>query len=267
MRDAQNGASQVTERLIDLSAVEHEIEQLPHRLPAERWGLYWRVMKEALQRNISFAIGGGHAAMAYAGTWRDSKDVDLYVKPADRDRMIALLNDLGLEDYYNQKPYDRAWIFRACSTDTIVDVMWAMANQRAQVDDLWLSGPEVQIEGERIRVLPPEEMLWSKLYVLQNDRCDWPDALNVLNSTGATLNWRHMLDRLADDAPLLGALLVIFRWLCPAKARELPAWLWQTVGLGPEQSRGDPEQCAQRARLLDSRPWFAPTLNSSTGDP
>ena len=29
-------------------------------------------------------------------------------------------------------------------------------------------------------MLPPEELIWAKLYVLQRDRSDWPDILNLL---------------------------------------------------------------------------------------
>src|SRR5581483_4784667 len=50
--------------------------------------------------------------------------------------------------------------------------------------------PEVEAGGERFRLLPPEELLWSKLYVLQHERCDWPDILNLLQEMGSGMNWR-----------------------------------------------------------------------------
>jgi hypothetical protein len=245
--------------------LEETIGQLPNKLPPERWHLYWRVMTEARRRGIPFAVGGGVAATAYAGYWRDTKDIDLYVRPGDRYSLIALLQELGLADYYGQKPYDRAWIFRTYSEDTIIDVMWAMANQRARVDDAWLNGPVVNVSGEHIRIVPPEETLWSKLYVLQSDRCDWPDVFNILYAVGPKLNWRHLLDRVGDDVPLLGALLAGVRWLCPAIARQFPPWLWSAVGVAVPPSSDD---CGgEQARLLDSRPWFAPLLSGSGGHP
>ncbi|MBV9268283.1 MAG: nucleotidyltransferase family protein [Acidobacteriaceae bacterium] len=257
-------ASHLGKGFIALSSIERTIEQLPEKIPADRWDLYWRVMTEALRRKIRFALGGGLAATAYAGQWRDNKDLDLYIKPEDRDRMIRLLKDLGLEDYYDQKPYDRAWIFRSCRGDTIIDVMWAMANQRAHVDELWLNGPVIDIDGEQIRMLPVEETLWSKLYVLQSDRCDWPDALNILYSSGPKLDWARLLERVADDAPLLGGLLAIFRWLCPEKADEFPAWVWAAVGL---KELSNAQGCGpERAKLLDSRSWFGWTLNNTSQD-
>lgn len=177
--------------------------------------------------------------------------------------MLAILADVGLEDYYDQKPYDRNWIYRSCRDDLIVDVMWAMANQRAQVDDVWLSGPEVEVEGERVRLLPPEETLWSKLYVLQRDRCDWPDALSLLSAIGSEINWTHLLNRLQDDARLLKALLTVFEWLCPDGATTFPAWLWERLAKTDNDGKDCAEIALRRAGLLDSRPWFPPAIREA----
>ena len=176
--------------------IERQLSQCalwPERFPPEQWALYKRVMKDARARGLNFAIGGALASTTYSGQWRNTKDIDLYIKASDREKMLAILSDAGLADYYDEKPYDRNWIYRSWRDDLIVDVMWAMANQRAQVDDDWLRGPEVEVEGELFRLLPPEETLWSKLYVMQRDRCDWPDAFSLLSKIGPEIDWRHLL--------------------------------------------------------------------------
>ena len=81
----------------------------------------------------------------------------------------------------------------------------------------------VDLRTFTIRFVPPEETLWSKLYVLQRDRCDWPDILNILYSVGPDLDWDRLLARVDEDAPLLAALVEVFRWVCPDRCRELPA--------------------------------------------
>lgn len=198
--------------------------------------------------------------MTYAGQWRNTKDIDLYVLPRDKDEMIAIVTALGLKDYYEQQAYDRAWIYRSYTDDTIVDIMWTMANQRAQVDEAWLNGPEVQAGDERFRLLAPEEELWSKLYVMQRDRCDWPDAVNLLYGVGPQLDWRRLIARVADDRGLLAGLLAMFTWLHSERARELPNWIWGELQLSAPVSGGGLETARERARLLDSRPWFTPVL-------
>lgn len=233
----------------------------PERFPQEQWAIYKRVIAEARKRGLNFAVGGGLAAMVYAGQWRNTKDIDLYVPERQHEDMIRTVRDLGLQDYYEILPYDRKWIYRSYKQETIVDVIWAMANQRAVVDETWLRGPQVEADGERFQLLAPEEELWSKLYVMQRDRCDWPDALNLLYGVGPELDWRHLLQRVEPDVALLAGLLSVFGWICPQRARALPSWVWTELRLTVPEPLATPELVAQRARLLDSRPWFTPALD------
>lgn len=237
----------------------------PERFAEEQWRIYKEVMGEARKRDLRFAVGGGLAAMTYAGQWRDTKDIDLYVRPQDREAMIGVVTDLGLADYYDVQEYDRKWIYRSYRDDTIVDIMWAMANQRAQVDERWLEGPEVEAGGERFRLLAPEEEIWSKLYVLQRERCDWMDTLNLIYGVGPELDWRHLIARAAEDAPLLRGVVSIFAWIAPDRARELPEWLWRELEVNAPGADGGLELTRERARLLDSRPWFTPLLEENSG--
>ncbi len=253
-----NGNKNVIEKQVALSQL------WPERLPPERWLLYKQVMAAARNRNVPFAVGGGLTVMTYAGQWRDTKDIDLYVRPQDRDTMIQLVLDAGLRDYYERQPYDRKWIYRSYHQDTIVDVMWAMANQRAAVDDSWMRGPKSEIDGLEIRLLPPEEALWSKLYVLQSDRCDWPDTVSLLYTIGVGLDWQHLVSRVEEDAALLGGLLAVFRWLCPGKAAQFPAWLWPRLGLLDGNTQSSTACELKHVSLLDSRPWFTPAIGDQT---
>lgn len=234
-------------------------------LEDEQGAIYRRVIDAAGQAGLRFALGGGFAINAYTGLARNTKDLDLYVLPRDRDAMIEVLTGEGLSDYYDQVPYDRRWIWRGYLNGTIVDVIWEMANHLSQVDEAWLTrGPEVEVEGRWLRLLPPEELLWGKLYVLQRDRCDWPDILNLIHATAASLNWRRLLSRLGDDAALLAGVLIVFAWLCPGRAEALPSWLWEQLRL-PAPAVGKtaaeaPDTDQTHVVLIDSRPWFSPLL-------
>jgi hypothetical protein len=229
------------------------------RFEPARWSVYRRVLVMARERGIPFAIGGGTATMVYAGRPRQSKDLDLFVTRENRERMIQVTSDCGLRDLYDEQPYDRAWIYRAHDGTNIVDIIWAMANQRAPVDRTWLeNGPEMTMEDLGLRLVPPEEILWAKLYILQRDRCDWPDALNILYVLGPELDWDRLLTRLGPDAPLLAGLLSVFAWLCPARARELPASLWRELKMGSGVPNPYLASGESRADLLDSRWWFRP---------
>ncbi len=236
----------------------HPLTDWSEQIPDEQWQIYQDVIDRARALEIPFAVGGAFALAVHTGCCRNTKDLDLYVLPEHRDRMIACVTDLGLTDYYEKVPYDRWWIYRGTKDGTIVDVIWAMANHRSQIDDLWMSGPEVDIRGRRVKVLPPEAMLWDKLYIMQRDRCDWPDVMNLLYFTGRQLDWEYLLHRIAEDSPLLAGALSVFRWFSPGAAQALPRWIWDRLHLPPMPAAPLPEMDRRRVSLLDTRPWYGP---------
>jgi hypothetical protein len=227
-------------------------------VPDEQWRVYSAVIDGAQKLGVPFALGGAFAVAAYTGYWRNTKDLDLYVLPRHREAMIQILHDAGLHDYYDQKPYDRWWIYRGSSDDTLVDVIWAMANHRAQIDGLWMSGPEIELRGFTLQVLPAEAMLWDKLYILQRDRCDWPDVLNLLYAAGREIHWEYVVRRMGADSALLAGILSVFAWVAPGRSCELPPWLWRRLGLAAPTAAGTAEIDKPHVDLLDRRPWFGP---------
>ena len=223
----------------------------------QQWKTYRCVLVEAAASGPGFALGGAFAVATHTGCLRNTKDLDIYVLPAERQRMIDVLHRCGLEDYYSRLPYDRGWIFRGTRDDAIVDVIWGMPNRRAEIDDQWITrGPKLQVRDQVLSMVPAEELIWSKLYVMQRQRCDWPDVLNLLYYTVGTLDWSHLLDRFGHDTPLLSGVLSVFSWLCPERADSIPAWLCDRIGV----RRPDGSPCGGRASLLDTRPWFGPDL-------
>jgi hypothetical protein len=241
-----------------MAAAAHQRTWPDDLIGPKQWHVYQRVIERAAAQGLRFAVGGGFAVATYTGHWRNTKDLDLYVMPADREAMIQVSAEAGLTDLYQRQPYDRRWIYRSGCGDTIVDIIWAMANLRAQVDEGWLRpGGFFTIRGERLPVVPAEEMIWNKLYVLQHDRCDWTDVFNILYASGSTVDWEYLLDRLGDDRPLLTGALSVYRWLCPGLSPAVPDWLWERLGLEPPRRDAIPAIDWHHSALLDVRPWFA----------
>lgn len=237
-------------------------EDLSDLLPLEEWRVSRQAIHLARDAGLPFAVGGGIAFSAYSRRMRNTKDLDVFVLPRDRDAWVKALTDAGFQDYYPQLAYDRSWIYRGYREGVILDVIWTMPNHRMVVDEQWLTrGREVVVHGERLRTLPLEALLWSKLYVLQRDRTDWPDILNMLDEQVERVDWDRLLARVDGDAALLGGVLSVFRWLCPERAAAIPGRVWEPCGL---LARTNPmpepvcENGRQRAFLLDTRDWFGP---------
>jgi hypothetical protein len=236
------------------------ITEWSEHIPQGQWDVYQQVIEEASRREIPFALGGAFAVATCTGHWRNTKDLDVYVLPERREEMIALLREMDFTDYFEIHSYDRWWIYRGTRDGNIVDVIWAMANHRAQIDDLWLSGPEVDVRGHRVKVLPLEALLWDKVYIMQRDRCDWPDLMNLLYAGGAEVDWGYLLSRMGEDAALMAGALMVFRWISPGGAARLPGWIWERLGLPPVEKAAGPRIDKHRVSLLDTRPWFGPDL-------
>jgi hypothetical protein len=225
------------------------------RLPDEEWHLYQRVVHEARSSGIRFAFGGAFATAVYTGELRNTKDFDFYILPEDREQMQEATARAGLRDHYDLLPYDRSWIYRASKDGVLVDAIWAMANHRATVDDEWLTrGPLVDIQGEQLRAIPIEELIWSKLYVLQRQRTDWGDVLNLFSAQAESIDWDHLANRLGSDAPLLTAALAVWTWLEPERGGTVEA-IRNRLASAPSDPE-QPETTRFRAGLIDSRPWF-----------
>lgn len=228
-------------------------------IPDEQWQVYERVIEAGQRDGLRFLLGGAFALATYTGHWRNTKDLDLYILPEERGPAIRLLSSLGLRDYYDELPYQRHWIYRAVEEHALVDAIWQMPNDRAAVDESWFRhATHVRLRGQEVAVLPAEELIWAKIYVLQRDRCDWPDIFTVLDRVGPDLDWERLLGRLADDAPLLAGVLSVFRWLCPGVSQMLPHGIWERLRLAPPPRSPAPPEDPRRIDLLDTRAWFGP---------
>jgi hypothetical protein len=237
---------------------------LSYLVSVDNWALAGRIVELATARGLPVAVGGGLAFAAYTAYRCRTKDTDLFLLPRDRQAMIDLATEVGLVDYFDQAEYDPSWIYRGTSADVIVDLIWEMANHRAPVDEGWLTrGRQVQIHGTPVKLIGAEELIWAKLYIVQRDRCDWPDVVKLLQVLGPGLDWDHLFRRVGEDLSLLASVVSLYTWLCPVGARELPPWIWSWMGMAAPEAGPNCDQDLRRVNLLDSRPWFGPNMEDS----
>jgi hypothetical protein len=230
-------------------------ETLTRLVPPEQWAVYAPLFAEGARRGIRFVVGGGLAVSAYSEHTRNTKDMDLFVREKESGALLEMLQALGFEEY-TEVPYDRTWSYRACRDDAIVDVLWKTLNGKSAVDETWLTkGWQLTVRETPVRLIPVEELMMTKLYILKRNRNDWTDILNLLYSRGEELDWARLLELLGDDRLLLGGVMSIFRWLCPGKATLLPAHIWECLGLFPPV-HSELQVDKGRVALLMAEKWF-----------
>src|SRR5262245_27574828 len=106
-------------------------------IPQEEWNIYDIAIQALRRAETGSLLGGAFGLAAYTGRWRNTKDIDFFIHPRDREKTIRALTEAGFSDYYSHLPYDRGWIYRATRSGVIVDAIWGMPNRRGEVDDQW----------------------------------------------------------------------------------------------------------------------------------
>jgi hypothetical protein len=253
----KEGAEDTPAPFIDLTLSRPRLQiRWANVISQDDWAVYRQAMETVRATGVKFMLGGGFALAAYTGRWRDTKDIDFYLHPETRQIAVDALTEAGFTDYYEEKPYERHWIYRSTRNRVIVDIIWGMANQRARVDPLWIERAlPMTIRSQQVLVMPAEEFIWAKLYIIQRDHCDWTDVFNLLHAYGPQVDWDHLIWRLEEDVMLLKGMLTTYAWLCPHDVLKLPSALWRKLDLPEPESHGPPPKY-NRIRLLDSREWF-----------
>jgi hypothetical protein len=230
------------------------------RVPEHQWAFYDDVLAAARGTGKPFALGGALAWATYCGHYRNTKDIDLYVPLESKKDFIDAVTKVGATDYYSTLAYDRGWIYRSTRDGCIADLIWAMANYVRPVDSDYFNGKTMlSLRGNLYGVLPAEELILNKLYIMNRTRCDWFDVFNLLYMTKGSLDWERLVSKMDEDSILLASALRIFAWLCPGRVKLFPVDLWEKLEMAkPEEDGADIIE--RRVNYLDSRPWFIPTL-------
>src|SRR5436190_480963 len=79
----------------------------------DQWRVYLDAIRVTRNTKAPFLLGGAFALAGYTGRCRNTKDLDLFVSPSDKDKVIDALTKMGFDDYYPILAYDRGWIYRA----------------------------------------------------------------------------------------------------------------------------------------------------------
>ncbi len=180
---------------------------------------YCRAMELLHEAKVPFMVGGAFALARHAGVSRFTKDFDIFIRPSDAERAIGAFAAASYRTELTA-PY---WIAKAFHEDLFVDLIWSSGNGVATVDDEWFDhATEDEVLGMPSLLVPAEEMIWQKAYIMERERFDGADVLHVIHARAEELDWDRLMRRFADHWHVLLAHLVLFGFAYPTERHRVP---------------------------------------------
>jgi hypothetical protein len=225
---------------------------------AETRQFYVDAMRALDRAGVPYLVGGGYAMAYYTGIARNTKDLDLFLRPADRDRALTTLTAAG----YRTEFFYPFWIAKALSGEHFIDLLYNSGNGLCAVDDEWFTHAlPADVLDHPSRLVAPEEQLWSKAFIQDRDRFDGADVIHLILGQGEQIDWPRLVRRFAGHERVLLAHLILFGYAYPSEQdRCVPAGvLDQVMELVNEEAPVTQPRC--RGALLAHSGSYAVPLN------
>jgi nucleotidyltransferase DUF2204 len=196
---------------------------LPSDVSQEQVGLFRDVLEALEKSRVPYAVSGAFALRQHTGICRQTKDLDLFVAAANCAAALECLQGSGLECEIT----DAVWLAKARRGEYFVDLITGMSNGLIVVEDSWIerARPAV-VYGVTTRVLAPEELVASKIFVARRERFDGADIAHVIYGTSGNFDWQREMELVGDHWEMLLWSLVLFRYVYPAQSHYVPGEIW-----------------------------------------
>jgi hypothetical protein len=191
-------------------------------IPAEGIAVAHDAMSAFHQAKVPFLVGGAYALAVYTGIERYTKDFDVFVRESDVDRALEVLDERGFETEIRSE----VWIAKAFYGEEFVDLIFNSGNSTSRVDDSWFDhAVERDVFGVSAKICPPEEIIWSKAYIMERERFDGADIAHILRCCAGDMDWTRLVGRFGDHWRVLLSHLILFGFIYPQMRDNVPDWV------------------------------------------
>lgn len=188
--------------------------------PQAAAAFYTRLMGLLRTERLPFLVGGAWSFAHFTGIRRPTKDLDIFVRQADWDRLVALAEAAG---WRTELSFPH-WLGKVhCGAD-FVDVIFNSGNGLSPVDDTWFEhAVDADVLGQPVRLAPVEESLWTKAFIMERERYDGADVAHLLHACALRIDWPRLVRRFEPHWRVLLAHLVLFGFVYPGERHRVPA--------------------------------------------
>lgn len=203
---------------------------------------------------VPYVVGGAFAMHHYSGVWRNTNDLDIYLERRCVPSAVHALTRAGFRDHGEMAVDDRHWIYHAVKNETFIDLIWQPPNRLRPVDSsFYAEGEDGALLEVPVCFMPPEELIWAKIFTMNRHRCDWPDIFHIVRAMRDRLDWQHLIDNMDEHWPVLLSFVVLFDWVYPGESDAIPDTVRNQL-IERKQAHPPSPQEPTREAILD--PWI-----------
>jgi hypothetical protein len=167
---------------------------------------------------IPYLVGGALAVYLHTGTWRDTKDLDVFLQARDLKKAL----DAFAREGYETKIHSPHWLAKITEGPFLLDLIFGFWNGRMKIDEEWIArGRGSEFAGVPVPLISLEDLIASKVYVASRDRFDGADIVHLIRGTEGDIDWSRVLALLGEDYPLLFWHLIFFDYVYPGHCPDL----------------------------------------------
>lgn len=188
----------------------------------ETVAFYRQAMLALREAGIPYLVGGAFAFQCYTGIHRATKDLDLFIRREDFEKLHKVMGQSG---YTTELTFPH-WLGKTWCGDDFIDFIFSSGNGIAVVDEQWFAhAPPAEVLGTRTAITPVEESIWSKAFIMERERYDGADIAHLIRATASSMQWERLLLRFARHWRVLLSHLTLFGFVYPSQRDLVPAWL------------------------------------------
>ena len=187
---------------------------------------YSRALRVLVDAGVPFLVGGAFAHACFTGIRRSTKDLDLFIRREDLDRVNVLMD---AEGWRSELTYPH-WLAKVYAGEDFIDLIFNSGNGLTPVDDRWFrDNAEADILGVPVRVANMEDGLLSKAFIMERERYDGADIAHLLQANAERVDWPLLVERFGPHWRVLLAHLSLFGFIYPGERHRIPQWVMQTL--------------------------------------
>jgi predicted nucleotidyltransferase len=183
---------------------------------------YRKALQLLADAGVPFLVGGAFAHACFTGIRRSTKDLDLFIRRQDYDRVAELMAAQG----WRAELAFPHWLAKVYAGEDFIDLIFNSGNGVTPVDDRWFrNNSQAEVLGVPVLVANLEDSFLSKAFIMERERYDGADIAHLLQANAEVIDWPGMLERFGPNWRVLLAHLTLFGYIYPGERHRIPAWV------------------------------------------